>query len=276
MISTTRMPVALPRTPGGGRVTQAGVALSEWTKLRSLRSMRYALLATAALIIGLALTDAIVTVSQWSSMSAADQASFTPLGSSLLGVNIAVLVTGMLGVLLFTSEFATGSVSSTFAAVPRRLPVLWGKSGVYTLVALAVTVPATLIAFFAGQAVLSTNNLQIGFTAGGVARAVFGAALYMTIAGLLGLGIGVIVRSTAAAIGTLTGILFVLPGLVGLLPASVSNAITPYLPSNAGQAIMNITPQAHALSPWVGLALFAAYTAATLTAAAVLLVRRDA
>lgn len=276
MSSASIAPMTLPRTPSGGHVTQLRVIVSEWTKFRSLRSTRYTLLATVGLTVGLALAAAILVVSQRGTMTAASKATFQPLNVSLVGANIGVLVIGVLGVLMMTSEFSTGLVSSTFAAVPRRLPVLWGKAGVYSVIALAVTVPAMLVAFFATQAILSGDHVQIAFGQSGVARAVFGSALYLTIAGLLGIGLGGIFRSTAAAITSLTVILFVLPVMVFILPAGLSNSIRPYLPGNAGQAIMTIVPQAHTLAPWVGLGVFAAYAFATIAVAAVLLVRRDA
>jgi ABC-2 type transport system permease protein len=276
MSTVSIAPMSLPRTPSGGRVTLMRVILSEWTKFRSLRSTRYTLLATVGLTVGLALAAAVLVVSQWGTMTPADRATFQPLNVSLVGANIGVMVIGVLGVLMVTSEFSTGLVSSTFAAVPKRLPVLWGKAIVYFVIALAVTVPAMLLAFFGTQAILSGNHVQINFGHSGVARAVFGTALYLTIGGLFGIGLGGIFRSTAAAVTSLTVILFVLPVIVFMLPASLSNSIRPYLPGNAGQSIMSIVPQAHTLAPWVGLGVFAAYAVAAIAGAAVLLVRRDA
>jgi ABC-2 type transport system permease protein len=275
MSSVSIAPMSLPRTPSGGRVTQMRVILSEWTKFRSLRSTRYTLLATVGLTVGLALAAAILVVSQWGTMTAANKATFQPLNVSLVGASISVMVIGVLGVLMMTSEFSTGVVSSTFAGVPKRLPVLWGKAAVYTIIAMSAAVPAMLVAFFSTQAILSGNHIQIGFGHSGVARAVFGSALYLTIAGLLGLGLGGIFRSTAAAVTSLTVILFVLPVIVFILPPGLSNSISPYLPGNAGQAIMSIVPQAHTLAPWVGLGVFAAYAFAAIAVAAVLLVKRD-
>jgi hypothetical protein len=251
------------------------VIRSEWTKFRSLRSTRYALLATVVLTVGLSLAAAMVVVSQWSTMTATDKAAFAPVGVSVLGANLAVLVIGVLGVLMTTSEFSTGLVNSTLAAVPTRLPVLWGKAAVYCAVALTVTVPATLVAFFASQAILSGNHLQTDLGHTGVARSVLGSALFLTITGLLGLGLGGIFRSTAAAVTTLLGILFVLPALVTILPASLANSISPYLPGNAGRAITTVVPPPHGLGPWVGLGVFAVYALVAMAAAAVLLVRRD-
>jgi ABC-2 type transport system permease protein len=259
----------------GGRVTQLRVALSEWTKLRSLRSTIYTLLVTAIVTIGFGALASAVTASRWTSMAPADKAEFDPLSTSLVGVNFGVLALGVLGVLLITGEYSTGMIRSTFAAVPKRLPVLWAKAGVYSLVGLAVAVPSTLIAFFAGQAFLSSQHIQISFSHSGVPGAVLGSALYLTLVGLLGLGLGAILRNTAAGIAAFAAIMFVVPPLVSILPASTANAIDPYLPSNAGSAIMKIGHQAHSLSPWVGLAVFAGYAAVTIAVAALALRRRD-
>src|SRR5450759_1845971 len=163
--------VARPAARTQGRVTQIGVFRSEWTKLYSLRSTRYALLATAVMTIGFGIIASAATVSRWSSMSAADKATFDPLATSLLGVRFGVLAIGVLGILLIAGEYSTGMIRSTMTAVPKRLPVLWGKSGVYALVALVIAVPAVLIAFFAGQAILSGQHLQISFSQSGVPRA---------------------------------------------------------------------------------------------------------
>ncbi|MGZ4639476.1 MAG: ABC transporter permease, partial [Actinomycetes bacterium] len=103
-----------------------------------------------------------------------------------------------------------------------------------------------------------------------------GAALYLTAAGLLGLGLGALLRTTAAAISTLFGLLFVLPIIVRFLPSSRSDPISKYLPSSAGQAITHVRPDPTALSPWTGFAVFCGYTAAVLLLAALGLRRRDA
>jgi ABC-2 type transport system permease protein len=263
------------RPAAGGRVTQLRVALSEWTKLRSLRSTIYTLVVTAVVTIGFGIIASAVTASRWATLPADEKASFDPLSTSLVGVNFGVLAIGVLGVLLITGEYSTGMIRSTFAAVPKRLPVLWAKAGVYSLVALAVAIPSTLIAFFAGQAFLSSKHIDIAFSHAGVPGAVLGSALYLTLVGLFGLGLGAIVRNTAAGIASFAAIMFVIPPLVSILPASTADAINPYLPSNAGSAIMKLGHQAHMLSPWVGLAVFAGYAALSIAIAAVLLRRRD-
>jgi len=256
-------------------VTQAGVFRSEWTKLYSLRSSRYSLLATALMTIGFGIIATAATVSRWGSMSAADKATFDPLSASLLGVRFGVLALGVLGVLIITGEYTTGMIRSTMTAVPKRLPVLWAKTGVYALVALVIAIPAAFIAFFAGQAILSGQHIQIAFSHAGVPGAVLGAAGYLTLVGLFAMGLGAILRNTAAGIATFAGIMFVVPPLISILPSSIANSIDPYLPSNAGQAMMQIGHHANTLSPGAGLAVFAGWVVTAIAAAAVLLVRRD-
>jgi ABC-2 type transport system permease protein len=273
--------IPLPRTrTHAGRVTQIRVALSEWTKLRTLRSTRYALLVGVAMTIGFAIIPALVNASRWNSMSLIDKLGFHPLETSLIGVTVAQLAIGVLGVMLISGEYSTGMIRSTFAAVPKRLPVLWGKAGVFALVTFVLALPSTLVAFFAAQAILKGHSLNghdiaLSFSDPGVSRAVIGGALYLTLVGLFGLGLGAILRSTAGGISAFAGILFVIPPLMNVLPASWSDAISPYLPSNAGQAIMQSGSPAHTLAPWTGLGVFAAYTAVLIAVAAIQLRRRD-
>jgi hypothetical protein len=279
MSTVTAFPAVRPRAHPG-RVTQLRVAASEWTKLRTLRSTRYTLLAGVAITIGFAIIPALVNASRWGTMSAADRAGFHPLETTLIGVSFAQLAFGVLGALVITGEYSTGMIRSTFAAVPKRLPVLWAKAGVFGLVTLVLAVPSTLIAFFAAQAILKGHTLNghdisLSFSDPGVARAVIGGAIYLMISGLFGLGLGAILRNTAAAISAFAAILFVLPPLMSVLPSSWDNAISPYLPSNAGRAIMQTGSPAHTLAPWTGLGLFAAYTAVVIAVAAIQLRRRD-
>jgi ABC-2 type transport system permease protein len=235
----------------------------------SLRSTRWSLLVTLVLTIGLGAISALTVV------SGHRHGTFDPLSTSLLGVEFSILSIGVLGILLMSGEYSTGMIRSTMAAVPKRLPVLWGKLGVYGSVALVITLPAVFIAFFVGQAILSSKNLNISISDPGVLRAVVGAALFLMIGGLFAMALGAILRNSAGAISAYAGIMFVIPGLLTLLPSSIDNAISPYLPAQAGGAIMDITHKAHTLSPWAGIAVFAAWTAVLVGIAAQQLLQRD-
>ena len=200
-------------------------------------------------------------------MSERDKLDFHPLEVNLVGVQLAQLALGVLGVLVITGEYSTGMIRASFTAVPKRLPVLWAKAGVFGAATFALMFPAVLIAFFVGQAILARHHIDIGFTGPHVIRVLVGAALYLTVVGLFGLGLGAIVRNTAGGIAAFAAIMFVLPPLMNVLPTSWNSAASPYLPLQAGEAILSTTPGGH-LSPWLGLLLFAGYAAAAIAVAA--------
>jgi hypothetical protein len=267
----------LPRLERVGRVTHARVAVSEWTKLHSLRSTRWSLLAAVVLGFGLPALFAAVTSSHWGSMSAQDRADRHPLDIALAGVNVAQLAIAVLGVLTITGEYSTGSIRATLTAVPKRLPVLWAKSAVFGFVTLALMVPTVLIAFFASQAILSKHDLlQTSLSANGVLRSVLGGAVYLTLLGIFALSVGAIVRNTAGGIATFAALFFVIPPLMNVLPSSWNHAVSPYLPDAAGRSIFSLHPGSDSLHPWPGFLLFVGYTVVALAVAAVLLLRRDA
>ena len=266
----------IPRLSDVGRVTQLRVAVSEWTKLRSLRSTLWSLFAAILLTILLPVLFAAITSSHWGSMSPHERADRHPLDIALAGVNLSQLAIAVLGVLVITGEYSTGMIRASFAAVPKRLPVLWAKTAVFGLVTLLLMVGPVLIAFFASQAILSRHHiLQVSFSHSGVARSVIGGAVYLMLVGIFALGIGAIVRNTAGAIATFAGIFFVIPPLMNILPSSWNDAISKYLPSEAGRQLFSLTHDSNSLSPAAGGLLFVGYCALTLAIAAVLLVRRD-
>jgi ABC-2 type transport system permease protein len=275
-VSAVTPAVRLPRLEATGRVAFHRVLLSEWTKLRSVRSTKWSLAVGFLLTIAFPLVFALVTSSHWGSMSPQDRADRHPLDIALAGVNVAQLAIAVLGVLLVSAEYSTGSIRSTFTAVPTRLPVLWAKLLDYSVVSLALVIPAVLVSFFASQAILARHDiLQISFTQAGVARAVLGGALYVMLVGIFALAIGAIVRNTAGGIAAFAGIFFVLPPLMFVLPTSWNNAISQYLPSEAGRQLFALQHASHTLRPLTGGLVFAGYCAAAIVIAAVLLVRRD-
>src|SRR5436305_1286268 len=273
-MSTLPAQTAVPRLAHTGRVTQSRVFRSEWTKLRSVRSTRWSFGAAVGFTIGIGALACAVVSHHWPALSPQDRADFNPLDPNLAGVQLAQLALGVLGVLVMTAEYSTGMIRASMTAVPRRLPVLWGKAVVFGLVTLALMVPSTLIAFVVGESIFSGRHINVSFTDPGVARAVIGAALYLTVIGLFGLGLGAIVRNTAGGIALFAGIMFVLPPLMNVLPASWNDAASPYLPLQAGESIMSITP-GNQLGPWTGFGVLCGYTVAAFAIAIVLLRRRD-
>jgi len=266
----------VPRLEHVGRVTQARVFLSEWTKFRSLRSTLWSLGVGMLLTVAFPILFAFVTSARWGHMSPEERASRSPMDIALAGVNVAQLAIAVLGVLVISGEYSTGMIRATMTAVPKRLPVLWAKVGLYALVSFVLMVPAVFVAFFASQAILDRHHiLQISISQPGVARSLLGGALYVTLVGVFALGIGAIVRNTAGGIATFSGIFFVIPPLMNILPTSWNNAISQYLPSEAGRQLFALQHADHTLTPLAGGLLMVAYCAFVVGLAAFLLVRRD-
>jgi ABC-2 type transport system permease protein len=255
-------------------VTLTAVICSEWIKARSVRSIGIVAACTVALIVAVGLIATAGT--DWAAMSAAQRAGFDPIGQSLLGVrNFADVPVGTLGVLVITGEYTTGMIRAVLCAVPRRLPVLWAKAAVLAPAVFAGTLIASLVAFLGGQALLGSHGASLG--APDALRAVAGAALFLTVAGLFGMGLGFLTRSTAGGIAAFVGVQDVLSLLSLALPASWQPRVDPYLPGDAGQAVFATPPYgADTLHPWAGFAVYCGYTAAVLAAAAIALRKRDA
>ncbi|MGI8752024.1 MAG: ABC transporter permease [Acidimicrobiales bacterium] len=276
--TTTTPPPATSAVPAGPvevhPVSQKLVLRSEWIKLRTLRSTIIVLAVTVVGIVGIGLLIAAVTNSNFSSMGADQRAHFNAIDRVLGGVNIAQLTVGVLGVLIISGEYSTGMIRATFGAVPTRLPVLWAKLAVFATVVFSVCLVSSFAAFLGGEALLGTHGVSL--SAPGALRAVFGVSLYLTVAGLLGVAFGFIVRNTAGGIAALFGVLLVLPGLANLLPSSWQSSVVPYFPSNAGQALYTQRGDHAMMHPWAGFALFVGYLAIAVIAAAVSLRRRDA
>jgi ABC-2 type transport system permease protein len=266
----------IPRLYFTGKVTQARVLLSEWTKLHSLRSTRWSLLAAVVLTIGLPAIFAAVTSSHWGGMSPHERADRHPLDIALAGVNLSQLAVGVLGVLVITGEYATGMIRASFTAVPKRLPVLWAKIAVFAVASFVLMLPSVLVAFWVSQVILDKHHiLQTSLSAHGVLRSVVGGAVYLMLFGVFCMALGAIVRNTAGGIAAFVALFFVIPPILNVFPTSWQNAINPWIPNSAFRSIFQLTHGAHSLSPAGGLAVSLGYVAFAVGVAAVLLVRRD-
>ncbi len=267
-------PAAIDTTQYG--VTSRRVLRSEWTKFWSVRSPRWTLLVAVVLTVGLGALFSAVRSSNFASMSPHELATFNPTATSLSGVALAELAIGVLGVLVITGEYATGMIRSSLTVVPKRTPVLWNKIGIAAVVSFALMLVASFAAFFLGQVLLSGHHLNTTLGAPGVLRSVIGAALSVGVVAVIGVGLGGLLRNTAAAISSFVAAFFVIPPLLSLLPGSLSTDITPYAPNNAAAALFRGDTGSTLLSPWAGFAVLCGYAAAAVAAAAWRLRKTDA
>jgi ABC-type transport system involved in multi-copper enzyme maturation permease subunit len=274
-IATDRTTVTTP--PRTGRVTQGRVLRSEWTKLWTLRSTRWSLLAAVVAMAGLGILVAAVQMNRWTHLAPHERAVYDSIDTGVGGYHLAQLAIGVLGVLVISGEYSTGMIRSSFMAVPHRLPVLWAKIGVYAAVTFVLMLVSSLVSFLVVQAIVTQHHVQHSLGDPHALRAVVGTALFLTVLGILSVAIGALVRNTAGGIALFVFLLFVLPGITGILPSSVADAVNPYLPLNAGFTVATSTfENSNHLSPWGGFALFCGYAALAVAAAAIGLRRRDA
>jgi ABC-2 type transport system permease protein len=249
---------------------------SEWTKLRTVRSTMWTIAVTVVVGVGVsALATGEVQV-HWLTMAPQTRAGFDPTRVSLTAAFFCQLVLGVLGVLVMSAEYGTGTIRATFSATPRRPVVLAAKVLVFGLVALLVGEAVTFLSFFVGQAMLSSPVPHATLATPGALRAVVGTGLYLCVVGLLGLGLATLLRHTAGAISAFAGVLLVLPIIVSALPSSLQNDVVRFLPLTMGQAFMQVSQGAHQFSPWTGFGILVGYTIAVLGLSVALLVRRDA
>lgn len=249
------------------------IVRAELWKFRTVRSTYWTLFAAVLFNVALAALAAIFIPGQ---LSAHDKQTFDSTRVSLGGIHLSQIAFGVLGVLIITSEYSTGLIRTTLSAVPQRRQVLAAKVIVFTATALIIGIASSFAAYFVFQGLLTDGSLRTSISDPGVLRAVTGGGLFLTVLGLLGLGLGAIIRVSAGSIAAVFGLLFVPPILFELLPGSWKTALNPYVPMEAGGQIFSLQHDPGTLAPWTGFGVFCLYATAALAVAFVLINRRDA
>ena len=268
---TTTAETRMPRAPGG-RYGLAQAARMEWIKLRSLRSTWWTLVLTAAGTVGIGVAVGLNT----------RNAAGDVTNNALAGVVPGLLLTGVLGVLTMTGEYTSGTIRATLAAVPRRPLLLAAKAAVFGALTLIVGEVAAFVAFFATAATLRDGIAAPALGDPGVLRAVAVTGAAPCLIGLLGLGLGAIVRHSAAAIGVLVAGVYVVAQFIGIMAHGVASYMPILIVANSLSTTMPVTcgPESAScpdfLSAWAGLGVMALYAVVALTAGGWLLTRRDA
>lgn len=271
---------ATPPAAAQVQPTFAGVVRGEWIKLLSLRSTWWALASTAALMTLASLAYAM------SLNTMAEDPALAPGIGQMHGAEIVasgfpfgMLIIAVLGALSITGEYATGMIRSTFAAVPTRTPVLVAKALALVALAAAVALVSVTLSYLVTMAQLSQHDLVPALDDPGTWR-VFGGSVYSLIAAaLFSLGVGTLLRSTAASLTAALTVLLLLPGILSFIRLDWVETIVSYLPLPASSALLTtgaVETQGAYLSTQTSLIVMAAYALVPLAAAAVTLRRRDA
>ena len=265
--------------PAPGPAGFGHLLAAEWTKIRSVRSTIWSLALLVILTLGFTALFTWLSVLQRDNADPAQRAQIaadpvsTILGS---GLEFGQLTICVLGVLVISAEYSTGVIRASLLAVPRRIPMLAAKAVVFAALVLVVGEFVTFLSFFIGKPILS-SHVPVSLGDPGVARAVIGGGLYLTVLALFAMAIGGIIRHTAGAITGVIGFVLVLAPLAQLIPGTIGKYVHAYLPSEAGQLIGRAHEQPdQVLSPWQGFGVFCLWTALLLGVAMYLLKRRDA
>ncbi|MFC9428679.1 ABC transporter permease subunit [Streptomyces sp. NPDC056987] len=253
------------------------VLRSEWTKIRTVSSTTWTLI--SALVVTVALGGALSAVvnSQFGTLSEMERAAFDPTYTSFSGMVLGQLAMVVFGVLVVGSEYSSGMIRGSLAAVPRRGTFLFCKILVAGVPALVVGVITGFAAFFLGQALLGTHGTGIGEP--DVLRAVIGSGLYMTLIALFAMGVTAMLRSSVLSLGVLMPFFFLVSQILAAVPGT--RTVARYFPDQAGRQITQVVPgavnsSAAPYGPWEGLGIMALWVVAALAGGYAVLKKRDA
>ncbi|MFB4297627.1 ABC transporter permease [Actinomadura sp. NTSP31] len=252
---------------------------AEWTKLRTVPSTNWLLLAVVTATVALGL------VADAAARCPSAGCHLDPARTGLTGIYLGQAIVVVLAVPAVSGEYGNGMIHVTFTAMPGRTVVLAAKAVTVTGATLSAGVPAVLGSLLAGRLVLPGH----GFTAahglpplsptdGPVLRAAVGSVLYLGLIALLSVGVAAAVRDAATAIGTVLGLLYLLPILTTVLGGSgLARHFRQLSPMTAGLAVQATTDlRGMPIAPWAGLGVLAGWAAAALLAGGLLLHLRDA
>jgi|HubBroStandDraft_1064217.scaffolds.fasta_scaffold05784_3 ABC-2 type transport system permease protein len=290
-----------PHPPG--RAGFVGTVRSEFTKLWSVRSTYWTLLALLIVCVGIGAlfcwgqTARLASISSGTTLRGGpipagavhsiliqreDQTRSMATTISLFGLLFGQLIIVVLGSLVITSEYSTGMIRTSLTSMPRRGTIFAAKAFVFGVVALVTGLVTSFLAFFVGQAILSSWHVNDTLGQTDVLRSVIGGGLFLCVCGLLSFGIGAMLRHSAGAISASIGLLFVVFILSNFLPGPPSGwfgqtDIDKWIPFFAGSRLWeNALGGVHLFSPWTSFGVFCAYAAAAMIGGLVLFLRRDA
>src|SRR5690554_6441687 len=274
---TPVLPVTFPR-----------IVTSEWIKFRTVRATVWSLSLTVVAMVGIAALAAWSVADLLEGGEAFDPGNGSAQAASFLigGWFIAQLVVAVLGVLVITGEYGTGMVRSTFAAEPRRVLALLGKALVLFSVVAVVSAIAVALSWLAAMPFLGQLDAMVDLADPTTVRMLLGTPLYLATIAVLAFAIGALVRHSAEALAAVLGLLLVVEVVFASVPLRFFEIVSPYLPSTAGQQLLSAGGDAAdyetgigavtQLTPWQGYGVLVAWVLVLLTAALVLVRRRDA
>lgn len=287
-------------------LTFGGVLRSEWIKFRSLRSTQLLLVFTFLAMVG------VGTLAAWlrgqvvhsimdgdsvgggpsgpaeggsgthmnvdQAIAAANSAGLNIYGIPIAGIQLGILLLGALAVLLIASEFGTGMIRSTFAAVPTRTPVFFAKAIVLAVVSYVLTLAASLVTFLISLPIMNSYGVTMSLGMKGTLYSILMAGVYVAGVAIIGLSLGTLMRNSAGAIVVLVALFFLLEiatQFLGLIPGDFWKYVGQYIPSVAGGRMLEIGDKTASITPMAGGFIFLAWILVITIPAVIALKKRD-
>ncbi|MEU8673329.1 ABC transporter permease subunit [Streptomyces sp. NPDC048560] len=253
------------------------VLTSEWTKIRTVSSTTWTLISAFAVTVAMSAALCALMNAQFDELSDAERATFDPTFVSFSGMILGQLAMVVFGVLVVGTEYSSGMIRTSLAAVPQRATFLFSKIAVAGMLALAVGLATSFISFFLGQALLGEHRTDLG--ADHVLRAVFGGGIYMGLIAIFSMGVATMLRSSMLSLGILMPFFFLVSQILSAVPGAKN--VARYFPDQAGSKIMQVVPDAMnsdpaPYGPWGGLGILLAWVVAVLIGGYAVLKKRDA
>ncbi|MFJ8692701.1 ABC transporter permease [Streptomyces roseolilacinus] len=253
------------------------VLRSEWTKIRTVASTVWTLAGALVVTVAVGAGLSALMRAQFDNLPEFERATFDPTVISFSGMVLGQLAMVVFGVLVVGTEYGSGMIRTSLAAVPQRATFLFGKVAVAGLLALAVGLVTSFLSFFVGQALLGEHRTSIGEE--NVLRAVIGGGLYMGLMAVFSMGVAAMLRSSMLSLGILVPFFFLVSQILSAVPGA--KEVARYFPDQAGSKIMQVVPNAMGqdpapYGPWGGLGIMLLWVAAALAGGYVVLKSRDA
>ncbi|GGY34024.1 ABC transporter permease [Streptomyces omiyaensis] len=253
------------------------VLQSEWTKIRTVSSTVWTLASAVIVTVAMGAALSALLKSSFDDLSDLERATFDPTFVSFSGMVLGQLAMVVFGVLVVGTEYSSGMIRTSLAAVPQRATFLFSKIAVAGALALLVGLVTSFLSFFLGQALLGEHRTTIG--ADNVLRAVVGGGIYMGLIAVFSMGVAAMLRSSMLSLGILVPFFFLISQILSAVPKA--KEVAKYFPDQAGSKIMQVVPDALGsekapYGPWGGLAIMLVWVAASLLGGYLVLKRRDA
>ncbi|MEU3745421.1 MULTISPECIES: ABC transporter permease [Streptomyces] len=255
----------------------SAVLQSEWTKIRTVSSTVWTLASALIVTVGVGAALSAVFNSTFDDLSTAEKLTFDPTLVSFFGMTLGQLAMVVFGVLVVGTEYSSGMIRTSLAAVPQRATFLFSKIAVAGGLALLVGVVTSFLSFFLGQALLGEHRASIGDE--NVLRAVFGGGIYMGLIAIFSMGVAAMLRSSMLSLGILMPFFFLVSQILAAVPKV--KEVAKYFPDQAGSKIMQVVPDAldtekAPYGPWGGLGIMLLWVGAALLGGYLVLKKRDA